>query len=307
MKRETSKKQIAQLDPKNKDAFKPALTLWRRALIRIRHDNQTMAALYVLLVFALIGLTAPFTSDFLQLDPVEQDVRNNYAPLGAEGHPLGTDELGRDHLARLLFAGQISLGIAIAAAFLGLGIGVTVGAFAGFYGGIVDDLIIWFTATWTAIPGLLLLIIVSSLFSLTPLSMIFLLGILGWAGIARLARAETISIKERDYVLAARAIGASNVRIMFLHIVPNMFSLLIIILSQSIGGLILTESALSFIGFGIKAPTPTWGNMLTGALDYMRRAPHLMILPGLLITVTVFCLYVIGDGLRDAFDPKIAD
>lgn len=302
------RKQTATLPVgKRGQAYRPAQTLWRRALLSIRRDRQTMVALAVLMIFSLIGLTAPLISEALDLDPIEQDVRNNYAPLGTEGNLLGTDELGRDHFARLLFAGQISLGIAISSAILGMGIGVTVGSVAGFYGGIVDDFVIWFTATWTAIPGLLLLVIVSSLFSLTPFSMIFLLGILGWAGVARLARAETISIKERDFVLAARATGASNLRIMFLHIVPNMFSLLIIILSQSIGGLILTESALSFIGFGIKAPTPTWGNMLTSALDYMRRGPHLMILPGLLITVTVFCLYVIGDGLRDAFDPKIAD
>ncbi|MYE26034.1 MAG: ABC transporter permease [Chloroflexi bacterium] len=307
MENETRNKKVAQPIGKRGEAYQPAQTLWRRALLSIRHDRQTMVALSVLSIFALIGLMAPLISEALDLDPIEQDVRNNYAPLGTEGHLLGTDELGRDHFARLLFAGQISLGIAIASAFLGMGIGVAVGSIAGFYGGVVDDIVIWFTATWTAIPGLLLLIIVSSLFSLTPFSMVFLLGILGWAGVARLVRAETISIKERDFVLAARATGASNLRIMFLHIVPNMFSLLIIILSQSIGGLILIESALSFIGFGIKAPTPTWGNMLTSALDYMRRGPHLMMLPGMLITVTVFCLYVIGDGLRDAFDPKIAD
>ena len=120
-------------------------------------------------------------------------------------------------------------------------------------------------------------------------------------------RAETFSIKEREYVIAARATGASDLRIMFAHILPNVFSLLIVGLSQGMGGLILAESALSFIGFGIRAPIPTWGNMLNGGLDYMRRAPHLLILPGLLISVTVFCFYLIGDGLRDAFDPKIAD
>ncbi len=224
-----------------------------------------------------------------------------------QGHVLGTDELGRDHLSRLLYGGRVSLGIAFAAAFLSLAIGVAVGAFAGFYGGPLDDAIIWLITTLNSIPGLFLLILITALLSPTPLTLVIIIAILGWTGTARLVRAETYSIREREYVIAARAIGASNLRLMFLHIVPNIFSLLIVDLAISIGGVVLAESSLSFIGFGIRAPIPSWGNMLSGGLDYMRRAPHLMMLPGLLITITVFCLFLIGDGLRDAFDPKIAD
>ncbi len=276
-------------------------------MFRLRRDRPTLAAMFTIALLASLAVLAPLIGDLLDVDPYEQELRNKYLGVGAPGHPLGTDELGRDHLSRLLYGGQISLGIAFAAAILSLCIGVAVGAFAGFYGGFLDDFILWFITTLNSIPGLFLLIIITAVLSPSPPAMVLVFAIIGWTGTTRLVRAETYSLKQRDYVIAAQAMGASDLRIMFAHIVPNVFSLLIISLSQAMVGLILAESALSFIGFGIQAPTPTWGNMLNNALDYMRRAPHLMILPGLLISVTVFCIYLIGDGLRDAFDPKIAD
>ncbi len=290
-----------------KEGLRPSQSLWSRAMMRLRRDRPTLAAMVAIVFLASLALLAPIIGDVLGVDPYAQDLRKKYLQVGAPGHPLGTDELGRDHLSRLLYGGQISLGIAFAAAILSLCIGVAVGAFAGFYGGIVDDFILWFITTLTSIPGLFLLIIITAVLSPSPPAMVLVFAIIGWTGTTRLVRAETYSLKQREYVIAARAMGASNLRLMFVHIVPNIFSLLIIGLSQAMVGLILAESALSFIGFGIQAPTPTWGNMLNNALDYMRRAPHLMILPGLLISVTVFCIYLIGDGLRDAFDPKIAD
>lgn len=297
---------IASLDMQ-KEQFVPSLTLWQKALQRIRRDRTTLTAMAILLILSLLALFAPQISSAFNVDPVEQDLRNKYAPLFAEDHPLGTDELGRDHLSRLLYGGQISLGIAFSAAILSIAIGITVGVFAGYYGGALDDGIIWFITTLNSIPGLFLLIIITAILSPGPFTLVLIFAFLGWTGTTRLVRGETYAIKEQDYAIAARAMGASDIRIMFVHIVPNIFSLLIITLSQAMGGLILAESALSFLGFGIKAPIPTWGNMLTGGLDYTRRAPYLVILPGLLITITVLCLYIIGDGLRDAFDPKIAD
>ncbi len=299
-------KQIASLDTQE-ETFVPSLTMWQKALQRIRRDRTTLTAMAVLLILGLMTLFAPVISDIFGVDPIEQNLRNNYAPMFTEGHILGTDELGRDQLSRLLYGGQISLGIAFAAAILSLGIGIFVGVFAGYYGGILDDIIIWFITTLNSIPSLFLLIIISSLLSPGPFTLVLVFGLLGWTGTTRLVRGETYSIKEREYAIAARASGASDIRLMFVHIVPNIFSLLIITLSQAMGGLILAESALSFLGFGIKAPLPTWGNMLSEGLDYLRRGPHLVVLPGLLITITVLCLYIIGDGLRDAFDPKIAD
>ena len=307
MKLRSGKDSITVLGRKEKDAFTPSLTMRQRAMRSLWHDRTTVSAMVCIVALALIALFAPTLSEAFQVNPTSQDLRNKYADLFAPGHPLGTDELGRDHLSRLLYGGQVSLGVAFSAAILSLGIGVAVGAYAGYFGGIVDDLVVWFITTLNAIPGLFLLIIITALLSPAPGTMVLIFGVLGWTGVTRLVRAETYSIKERDYVIAARALGASDVRIMFVHIVPNIFSLLVVSLTLGMGGLILAESALSFIGFGIRAPTPTWGNMLNGALEYMRRAPHLMVLPGLLISLTVFCLYLIGDGLRDAFDPKTAD
>lgn len=299
-------KQISSLEIQE-DTFIPSLTMWEKAIQRIRRDYTTLTAIAVLIIFSLMALFAPIISDLFGVDPIEQNLRNNYAPMFSEGHILGTDELGRDQLSRLLYGAQISLGIAFAAAVLSLGIGIIVGVFAGYYGGPLDDAIIWFITTLNSIPSLFLLIIITAVLSPGPLTLVLIFGLLGWTGTTRLVRGETYSIKEREYAVAAQASGASDLRIMFVHIVPNIFSLLIITLSQAMGGLILAESALSFLGFGIKAPLPTWGNMLSEGLDYLRRGPHLVILPGLLITITVLCLYIIGDGLRDAFDPKIAD
>lgn len=290
-----------------KEQFVPSLTLWQKALQRIQRDKTTLAAMAILLLFGLLALFAPQISDAFGVDPIKQNLMIKYAPLFDPDHPLGTDELGRDHLSRLLYGGQISLGIAFSAAILSIAIGITVGVFAGYYGGMLDDFIIWFITTLNSVPSLFLLIIITAVLSPGPLTLVLVFAFLGWTGTTRLVRGETYSIKEQEYAIAAKAMGASDMRVMFAHIVPNIFSLLIITLSKAMGGLILAESALSFLSFGIKAPIPTWGNMLTGGLEYARRAPHLVFLPGLLITITVLCLYIIGDGLRDAFDPKIAD
>lgn len=307
MKRKRFTTRVAELENPDKGDFKSSLNMRQRALRQIRQDRATKGAILVIVILSAICFSAPLISNSFQVDPVTQNLRNNYAPMFSQGHPLGTDELGRDHLSRLLYGGQVSLSIAFAAAFLALGIGIAVGAFAGFYGGPLDDFIMWFVTTWNSIPGLFLLILITSLFSATPLTLVFILGITGWTGTTRLVRAETYSIKEREYVIAARAVGASNLRIMFLHIVPNILSLIIVDLSLTLGALILAETALSYLGFGVRAPTPTWGNMLNGGLDYARRAQHLVFIPGFLITLTVFCFFLLGDGLRDAFDPKITE
>jgi peptide/nickel transport system permease protein len=256
----------------------------------------------------MLALLAPvITNSILQVDHLRPNIENNYLPIGSPGHILGTDDLGRDHLARLLYAGRVSLGIAFSAALLSLSIGIAIGVFTGYYGGVVDDITIWFITTLNSIPQLFLLLIVAALLSPNATSLVLVLSLLGWTGATRIVRGETFSLKQQEFVIAARALGASDVRIMFVHIVPNIISLLVISLALTIGNLILVESTLSFLGFGVKAPTPTWGNMLSGGLDLVRRAPHLVFAPGLLIFATVLCLYIIGDGLRDAFDPKQAD
>ena len=274
------------------------------ALKRLRRDKLTLIAMAVLIVLALLSIFAPAITNQLGVSPTRTSAQESFLTVGAPGHILGTDDLGRDHLARLLYAGQVSLGIAFIAAFLSLGIGVSLGIVTGFYGGIVDDVVNWVIATLSSIPYLFLLLIISAVLSPGPTTLVLVLGLLGWTGTTRLVRGETLSLREREFVISARAIGASPLRIMFSHILPNLFSVIVVTLAIDIGSLILVEAALSYLGLGVKPPTPTWGNMLTNAQTFFTKGGHLVIMPGLLIFVTVLCLYVIGDGIRDAFDPQ---
>jgi peptide/nickel transport system permease protein len=284
------------------------LSLTQLALRRIRRDVFTMAAVGVLLVLVLLSALAPAISDhILHVDPNLTETSQQLLPVGTPGHPLGTDNVGRDQLARLLYAGQVSLGIASAAAVVSLGVGMLLGVIAGYYGGIIDDLVVWVVTTLNSIPGIFLLLIISSLFSLSPTTLIIVLSVFSWTLTTRLVRGETFAIREQDYVLGARALGATDWRIMFAHIIPNILSIMIVNLTITVGNLILIESALSFLGIGIQPPTPSWGNMLSRAQSFFSTGPHLVIFPGLLIVITVLCLYIIGDGLRDAFDPKTVD
>ncbi len=287
------------------------------ALRRLRRDWLTIIAMAVIFILAMLAILAPFIEK--QVLNVSYTSTNDpaFLPPGSPGHILGTDDIGRDHLIRLLYAGQVSLGIAFSAAILSLVIGVGLGVITGYFGGFVDDFVNWIITTISSIPSLFLLLIVSAViltnpalqnsFLSGPFSLVLILGLLGWTGITRLVRGETLSIREREYIISARAIGASPWRIMYSHIVPNLFSVVIITLASDIGGLILTESALSFLGLGVRPPTPTWGNMLTNAQQLFTKGVYLVIAPGLLIVITVLCLFVIGDGLRDAFDPMTVD
>jgi peptide/nickel transport system permease protein len=212
--------------------------LFQRAMSRLSRDYLTLAAIAVLALITLLSITAPIISDrILHVDPNLIDLSKTYAPPGTPGHVLGTDELGRDHLSRLLYAGQVSLAIGVAAAFLSIAIGVVVGVIAGYFRGRIDDFFLWFITTLNSIPSLFLLLMVAALLAPTPLSLVLILGFLGWTGTARIMRGEAIALKEREFVQAARSVGASNPRIMFLHIAPNVLSILIIDLASSIGGL----------------------------------------------------------------------
>jgi peptide/nickel transport system permease protein len=283
-------------------------SLTRLALRRLRRDYLTLVALTVLIVFGLLSLLAPVITDVLDVSYRATSAQNKYQPIGTAGHLLGTDDLGRDHLARLLYGGRVSLSIALVAALASSFIGVSIGLVAGYYQGgrfgIIDDLIMWFITTLNSIPSLLLLILLGSVLSPSVSTLVLTLTLISWSGTMRLVRGETLSHREREYVISARAVGAGPIRIMFTHILPNVFSVMIISLALGIGTLILVESALSFLGLGVRPPTPSWGNMLTDAQSSFRQAAHLSIIPGLLIATTVLCFYIIGDGLRDAFDPQ---
>lgn len=285
-----------------------SMSLFQLAMRRIRHDYLTLIALGVLLLLGILSLLAPVISDALDVSYRRTDLNNTFQPVGSPGHVLGTDDLGRDELSRLLYGGRVSLGIAFAAAALSLLIGSTVGVVAGYNQGgkfgFLDDLLMWFVITLNSVPSLFLLLIISALLTPSVGTLILILALLSWTGTMRFVRGETLAHREREYVVSAKSIGAKTPRIMFIHILPNIFSVLIVNLASDIGSLILVESALSFLNLGVRPPTPSWGNMLTNAQTFFTKGVHLVWLPGVLIVITVLCLFLIGDGLRDAFDPR---
>jgi len=312
---------------------------WNMAGQSLKRDKLTLAALAILGVLTLLAIFAPVLADTLVgVGPNDTNPSNAFARpylipylqwvigtdtqtaprlLGESGgalHWLGTDQLGRDQLARLLYGGRVSLRIAFVAALITLVLGVTFGTTAGFFGGWVDDVIIWFINTLVSIPGIYLLIIVSAIFKPNPDTLMVFLGTLGWFTTARLVRGNIFKVRELDYITAARSLGTPRLRMVLQHMLPNSIPIIIVNAAIDIGTLILVESALSFIGLGIQPPTATWGSMLNRAqnLLFLRDpvseayiALHLIVGPGLLITLTVLALYLIGDGLRDALDPMM--
>jgi peptide/nickel transport system permease protein len=239
------------------------------------------------------------------------------APASAD-HPLGTDALGRDLLLRLLYAGRISLGLGLAVALLAAAIGTGIGLAAGYVGGRWDELLMRATDGVIALPLLPLLIVLAAVdpaklglapeFTASPLYAVGRIGILialiGWTTVARLVRGAALSLKEREFVRAAQALGASPFRIMLRHILPNLVRPLIVAVTLSVGNIILLESVLSFLGFGVMPPAPSWGNMLTGAEDLIAAAPLQAVWPGLAIFATVMACNLLGDGLQEALDPR---
>jgi peptide/nickel transport system permease protein len=282
-------------------------SFWESAIRAVWRDRLTMVALGVLLVLTLVCVFAPpVVENVLHVDPERTNPLDRYLAPGEKGHLLGTDQVGRDQFIRLLYGGRVSLEIAYFGSLMGIFVGVTLGLVSGYYGGVLDDVISWFINTQSSIPAIFLLILASTIWSPSPEVLILLLAIFGWITTCRLVRAEVLSLKERDYVLAVRALGARPWQIIFYHLFPNVLPLVIVALTIDAGTLILVESGLSFLGFGVQPPTPSWGNMLTSARSYFVTGVHLVVWPGLLITLTVLCFYMVGDGLRDALDPRLS-
>ena len=280
-------------------------TLWQNAVRHILRDKLTLTAMLVLGIMTLLCILGPpVVENVLELDVNRVDIPSKFLSPGAEGHILGTDHLGRDQLIRLLYGGRVSLAIAYSASFMTILIGVALGLIAGYYGGRVDDLITWAVTTLSSVPALFLLLIAAAFWTPSAELLIIILALLGWIGTCRLVRGEVLSLKEHEYILAARAVGVSNFRLLVHHILPNVLPIVIVTMTIIAGNLILVESGLSFLGVGVQAPTPTWGNMLTDSRSYFNIGTHLVIWPGILIMVTVLCFYLLGDGLRDALDPR---
>lgn len=282
--------------------------LWSDALHRIRHDPVTMAALGVLAVMVLLAVLADALAQYVfHFTFTQQDLLRTWEKptFGEPAYWLGGDNLGRSQIVRILYGARVSLFIGAFGALVSVGIGIALGLTAGYFRGWWDDVVVWLVTTLSNIPILFLLIMIGLYFRLDALSLSILIGMLGWLGIANFARGQTIALRDREYVQAARAVGASAPRIMLRHIIPNIIPLMIVLAMVDIGGIILAESALSYLGFGVQPPQPSWGNMLSGATAFYFKGPHLIIVPGVAITLTVLCLYLVGDGLRDAFDPRL--
>lgn len=275
-----------------------------RITYRLLRDKLTLLTLAVLLIMTIGCLFGPpIVERVFKVDPNRTHVVDRFLPPGP-AHILGTDEYGRDQLIRLLYGGQISLAIAYSASLMSIVIGLTVGLLAGYYGGRVDDVVIWFVNTLSSIPTIFLLLIASALWSPTATTLIVILAALSWLTTCRLVRGQVLALRIRDFVLAAKSVGAKNSWIILNHILPNVMSVVITNLTISAGSLILVESGLSYLGLGVQPPTATWGNMLTDSRQYFANSSYLVFWPGLAITVTVLCFYLVGDGIRDALDPR---
>jgi peptide/nickel transport system permease protein len=296
------------LPPTSEAPVRRGAGLWSDALNRLRRDYLTLSAAAVLVVLVALALAADaLTDNFFHYGFTRQDLLNTYArpDLWTPAFWLGGDELGRSQVVRLLYGARVSLAVGFAGAFLNLTVGVSLGLASGYLRGWLDDLVQFVITTLHSVPSLFLLLVISVLFSPGPYQLVLIIGLLFWQTITLFVRGQTLSLREREFVQAGRAIGASSVRIMFQHLLPNVLPLVFVLSAIDVGGIILYESALSFLGLGILPPTPSWGNMLTNATSNLSRGPWLVYGPGAAIFLTVLCLYLIGDGLRDALDPRL--
>ncbi|HET8569849.1 MAG TPA: ABC transporter permease [Candidatus Limnocylindria bacterium] len=286
-----------------------AAGFWSDAIWRLRQDRTTMVALGFVGLMVAAALGADLLAEHVfRISFAKQDLLRTFERPSLANEPafwLGADNIGRSEIVRLLYGARVSLAVGFFAALCQFTIGLALGVSAGYFKGWWDDVVVWMISTLNGIPTLYLLIIVGLLFRLDPVSLALFIGLLGWTGEANLARGQTFAWRERDFVVAARTIGATPGRIMLRHIVPNILPIMVVTATITIAGVILAESAISFLGFGIQPPVPSWGNMLTGATGYYYKGPHLILVPGVAISVTVLCLYLIGDGLRDALDPRL--
>lgn len=264
--------------------------------------RHRLAVIGMAILLALV-LGAIFADQLTPYDPFRINMRERLqAP--SELHLFGTDDLGRDQLERVMLGGQVSLTVAFLSMLVALGVGVLVGSLAGFYGGWVDNLLMRLTDFMFTFPPIVLAMLAVSVLGQTLPSLAFTIGIVSWMGLARLVRASFLSLKEQDFVLAARALGAQDFRLMFQHILPNIVGTIVIAITLGMARAILLESALSYLGLGIQVPIPSWGSMLYLAQSQLQSASWLPLSSGLMIFIAVLSINFVGDGLRDALDPR---
>lgn len=270
-------------------------------LKRMSRNPLTMIGLGLVLTLAFAAVFAPLISPF---DPTHIDIDNILSPPGST-HLLGTDDLGRDVFARMLYGSRVSLSVGFVAVGIALLIGITVGSLAGYFGGKVDAVLMRFVDIMLTFPALFLVLAVIAIVGPGIYTIMVVIGITGWMDVSRLVRAEFLTLKERDFVQAAKASGAGHMRIIFRHILPNALSPVFVAATFGIAGAILVESSLSFLGLGIQPPKPSWGNILTTGKDYIEVAWWLSLYPGMAILITSLSYNLLGEGLRDVLDPRL--
>ncbi len=275
---------------------------FRQVAGRFLRHKPAVLSLVVLLLLSLIAvfapLIAPYAYDFQDFTIIGQPQPPSRA------HLMGTDQLGRDTFTRVLYGARISLSVGLLSALIAALIGTVVGALAGFFIGWTDSVLMRFTDIVLSIPILPMVILLAGIMRPSVSLIVLIIGGLGWMGTARLVRGRFLALRTVEFVEASQALGGTSFRVMFRHILPNALGPIIVATTLAVGGAIMLESALSFLGFGVQPPTPTWGNLLNEAREYLSLAPWLAIFPGLCILITVLAVNFLGDGLRDAFDPK---
>ncbi len=274
--------------------------LWSDAWKRLRRNWFAMGGLGLLLLIILAAVLAPWIAP---ADPDFQDYMHMMESPSL-AHPMGTDNFGRDIFSRIIYGGRISLRLGLLGTLIGATIGSLIGAVSGYYGGFVDTLLMRLLDIQLAFPGLLLAIVIITVLGVGEINVIIAIGVFSVPTFARVVRGSLLSLREQDFVLAARSVGVPDVRLMFVHLLPNALAPILVLATIRLGTAILTAASLGFLGLGVRPPASEWGTMLSEGRTYMQLAPHIAIFPGLAILVTVVALNLLGDGLRDALDPK---
>lgn len=275
---------------------------WRLATRRFFRHRLAAAGLVVCLVLIALAIFAPWIAP---KDPLRISILDKFVAPGERGYVLGADEVGRDLLSRLIYAGRISLLVGFAAMAVTVVVGTVVGLVSGFYGGWVDTLLMRVTDALMCFPTIFLLLVLAAFLGSSVYTITLIIGFTAWMELARILRNQTLALRERDYIHAARALGASNARIITKHLLPNSLAPIVVAATLNIANAVLAESYISYLGYGIQPPEASWGNMLNNAQAYFTDAPWVAIFPGLVITLTVLGFNFIGDGLRDALDPNV--
>lgn len=283
------------------DFYSPARSPWMETFFKILREPFAAVAAVIILIFAICAIFAPILAPYSPTDQVAMDALQG----PSWSHPLGTDQLGRDQLSRMMYGGRVSLGIGIGAVALSSTVGVLLGLVAGYVRGLIDDIIMRVMEMIIAFPGLILALVLVATIGPTVRNLLIAIGIASVPGLARLVRGQVLTVRERDFVLAARTIGAPGWRILLRHIWPNCMAPVIVAATLSMGFAVLAEAGLSFLGVGVRPPTPTWGSMLQFSFGFMSIAPYLSIVPGVAIFLLVLSFNVLGDTLRDVFDPSL--